>query len=220
MTGRRRILASLAAGLGPWRPGRAAAPKRPIVPRLAPPPEGGPPFGFSILKTGGGGLPNWESIPDPDYPGTFVLAQRSDDPTEYRLPLAIYNSFSAADVDVSVRFKLVSGTIDQAGGIAIRLADADNYYVARASAAENNLTFYRIVNGHRHDIAGADAAVALPVWHTIGIRAEGNRFALSFDGKTLFNATESTFARAGNVALWTAADSVVWFSALSMQALG
>ena len=40
----------------------------------------------------------------------------------------------AADVDLSVRFKPVSGRVDQACGLIIRAADARNYYIARSNA--------------------------------------------------------------------------------------
>jgi hypothetical protein len=42
-----------------------------------------------------------------------------------------------------VRFKAVAGRIDRAGGIAVRLIDADNYYVLRADVLEDNVNFYR-----------------------------------------------------------------------------
>jgi hypothetical protein len=197
MVGRRPILATAAALLAAGGPARGAPP---LVVRLTPSPGGGPPDGFSILKTGGGGLPDWASIPDPDRPGEFVLAQSSADTTDYRFPLAIYNRFSAADVDVSVRFKAVAGSVDRAGGIAVRLKDEDNYYVVRANALEDNVNFYRIVKGARREI-------------------QGDRFAISFNGKTLFTATDSIFTAAGKVALWTKADSVTWFSGLSLQKL-
>lgn len=216
MVGRRPILASGAALFAAGGPARGAPP---LVVPLTPSPGGGPPDGFSILKTGGGGLPDWASIPDPDRPGEFVLAQRSADTTDYRFPLAIYNRFSAADVDVSIRFKAVAGRVDRAGGIAVRLKDADNYYVVRANALEDNVNFYRVVNGHRREIQGAAAKVSSGVWHTLGLRAEGNRFAISFNGKNLFTATDSSFPAAGKVALWTKADSVTWFSGLSLQGL-
>ena len=216
MMGRRQMLASAAACLAGSGAARGASPLIvPFIPSLG----GGPADGFSILKTGQGGLPNWETIPDPDRPGEFVMAQRSDDPTDYRYPLAIYNRFSAADVDVSVRFKAVEGRVDRAGGLAIRLKDADNYYVVRANALEDNVNFYRVVNGHRHEIQGASAKVSSGVWHTLSLHAEGNRFTVGFNGKTLFTAIDNFFANPGKVALWTKADSVTWFSGLSLQDL-
>jgi hypothetical protein len=41
----------------------------------------------------------------------------------------------------------LAGKVDQAGGVAVRLQDADNYYVARANALEDNVRFDRVVAG-------------------------------------------------------------------------
>ena len=68
-------------------------------------------------------------------PGGRVLAQTSADQTDYRFPLAIYDGVTAKDVEVTVRFKPSAGRIDRAGGIAVRLTDADNYYVASRQCA-------------------------------------------------------------------------------------
>jgi hypothetical protein len=214
MTTRRQILASVAACTAP---DTAATPKGPLIVPFAPSPGGGPLDGFSIALTGGGRLPDWAAMPDPDQPGAFVFAQSSTDPTDYRFPLAIYNRFFAAVVDVSVRFKAVAGSVDWAAGIAIRLTDPTRYYGVRANALEDNVNFYRVGTGGRRKIQGADTKVPSSVWHTPGLRAEGDRFAVSFNGKTLFTATDRTIAGPGKVALWTKADSVTWFAGLSLQ---
>jgi hypothetical protein len=148
-----------------------------------------------------------------------AIEQSSTDRTDYRFPLAIHDSLSAANVDVELRFKAVGGKIDQAGGIAVRLADADNYYVARANALEDNIRFYRVVNGRRERLQGADLRVTANEWHTFGLCAEGERFTVSYDGKTLFSVTDNTFSEAGGVALWTKADSVMRFDQVRITPL-
>src|SRR6202035_5280060 len=112
-----------------------------------------------------------------------AIAQVSKDPTDYRFPLAVYQPISARNVDVVVRFKPVGGTVDQAGGIAVRLTTPDDYYVVRANALEDNVRFYRVVSGRRQQIQGANLKVAANQWHMLGLRAEGDRFSVSFDGK-------------------------------------
>jgi hypothetical protein len=148
-----------------------------------------------------------------------VIAQTSTDQTDYRFPLAIYDKLSATNLDVRVRFKAVGGRIDRAGGIAIRLADPNNYYVVRANALEDNVNFYHVVKGVRREIRGASAKVASDVWQTLGIKAEGQEFTISFNGKFLFAVQDRTFTNAGRVALWTKADSVTRFDGLAMTAL-
>jgi hypothetical protein len=148
-----------------------------------------------------------------------AIEQSSTDRTDYRFPLAIHDSLSAANLTVELRFKAVGGKVDQAGGIAVRLEDADNYYVARANALEDNVRFYRVVQGRREQLAGADLRVTANEWHTLGLRAEGERFTVSYDGKTLFSASDSTFTEAGGVALWTKADSITRFDQVKITPL-
>jgi hypothetical protein len=177
------------------------------------------PPGFEFTLTGGGPISAWKVVADPTAAAQKAIAQTSQDRTDYRFPLAVYQPFTAKDVDVTVHFKPVEGKVDQAGGIAVRLASPDNYYVVRANALEDNVRFYRVVNGRRQQIQGADVKVAPSQWHTLGLRAEGNRFTVSFDGKPLYTTEDGAFANAGKVALWTKADSVTHFDAISITPL-
>ena len=178
-----------------------------------------PPANFTFARTGRGGEGKWTVVEDPTASAGRAIEQSSTDRTDYRFPLAIHDSLSVANVDVELRFKAVGGEIDQAGGIAVRLEDADNYYVARANALEDNVRFYRVVNGRREQLQGADLRVTANEWHTLGLRAEGERFTVSYDGKTLFSAIDKTFANAGGVALWTKADSVTRFDLVKITTL-
>jgi hypothetical protein len=177
------------------------------------------PPGFEFTLTGGGPVSAWKVVADPTATAQKAIAQTSQDRTDYRFPLAVYLPLSTQNVDVTVHFKPVSGEVDQAGGIAVRFADRDNYYVARANALEDNVRFYRVVNGRRHQIQGANLKVASNEWHTLGLRAEGSRFTVSFDGKPLYTAEDGTFSASGRVALWTKADSVTHFDAISITPL-
>jgi hypothetical protein len=186
---------------------------------LAPAQPGGVPVGFQVARTGKGAPPAWSVVGDSDVPSGQLLAQTSTDQTDYRFPLAIFDGIAAANVEVTVRFKAVAGRIDRAGGIAVRLTDADNYYVVRANALEDNVNFYRVVDGGRRKIAGVLTKVASDVWHALGLKAEADTFTISFNGTVLFTATDRTFTDVGRVALWTKADSVTHFDALSIRRL-
>jgi hypothetical protein len=176
-----------------------------------------PNFGFA--RTGEGPISAWKVVADPTATAQKAIAQTSTDRTDYRFPLAVYEPLSAANVEISVHFKPVAGEVDQAGGIAVRLAGPDDYYVVRANALEDNVRFYRVVHGRRQQLQGANLKVAPNQWHTLGLRAEGERFTVSFDGKPLFTAEDKTFANPGKVALWTKADSVTHFDAISITPL-
>jgi glycosyl hydrolase family 59 (putative galactocerebrosidase) len=182
-------------------------------------PTGTAPPGFTFSRTGNGGAAEWRVIADPTASEQKAIAQVSTDTTNYRFPLAVYQPVSAKNVDVVVRFKSVAGTIDQAGGIAIRLTGPDDYYVVRANALEDNVNFYRVVKGRRSQIKGFDTKVATAQWHTLGLRAEGERFTVNFDGKKLFAVEDKTIADAGKVALWTKADSVTHFDTIGITPL-
>ena len=62
----------------------------------------------------------------------------------------------------------------------------------------------------------ASTQIAANQWHTLGLRADGDRFTVWFDGNALFTAEDKTFADPGNVALWTKSDSVTHFDTISM----
>lgn len=180
---------------------------------------GAPPADFEFGRTGSGAAGVWSVVRDDTADGGLALEQQSQDRTDFRFPLAIYKPASAKNVDVQVRFKAMAGRIDRAGGIALRLASANDYYVVRANALEDNVRFYRVVKGNREQLGTADVKVASNMWHALGLRAEGSRFTISFNGKTLYAVTDRTFDAAGKVALWTKADSVTRFDRLEINTI-
>ncbi len=187
------------------------------------------PPGFSTALTGGGGPGAWVVLQDPVGPSaTKVLVQRSADSTSYRFPLCIADTFSAADLDLSVRFAPISGTIDRAAGLVWRYRDAENYYVARANALEGNVVLYKVERGKRSDLKPTDAGlfaygvkteVPSGAWSELRVTARGTRFAVWLNGKHLFDVEDATFPGPGRVGLWTKADSVTAFDDLRAASL-
>jgi hypothetical protein len=114
-----------------------------------------------------------------------------------------------------VKFKPVAGKEDQAGGVIWRCKDADNYYIARANALEDNVTIYRTIGGRRVSFKSVDTNVASGVWHTLRVDFAGNKFTVTFDGKAVIEATDENFKDAGKVGVWTKADSVTLFDDFS-----
>ncbi len=217
---RHKLAIFIAAALGGTLvTGIAAAQKSPTQIDIAAMPPGAAPPGFTFWRTGNGAAAEWQVVADPSAGAKKAIAQTSKDTTDYRFPLAVFQQISAKDVDVAVRFKPLAGTVDQAGGIAVRLTTPDDYYVVRANALEDNVRFYRVVKGRRAEIKGSNTKVATNQWHTLGLRAEGEHFTVTFDGKMLFTAEDKTFPNAGKVALWTKADSVTHFDAISITPL-
>ena len=176
------------------------------------------PKNFESALTGQGQSGRWEVTEDGTADSGRALAQLNADSTDYRFPLAIYASVNAPDVEITTRFKPISGKVDQAGGLIVRFSDADNYYVARANALEDNVRFYRVVAGRRQELASANLRVAPRAWHTLTLRA-GDRFSVSFNGKLLHTTTDKTFTSPGKVGLWTKADSITHFDRIEIKTL-
>ena len=188
---------------------------------------GGPPTGFSFALTGKGKPGVWVIKTDGSSPGhRNVLAQTDADPTGYRFPLCIFDGVTAKDVDVTVKFKPVSGKGDQGAGVVWRYKDQDNYYIVRANALEGNVVLYKVENGKRTDLPlkgqgrtyGLKDKVASGQWGTLRVVARGNTFEVYHDGKKLYEVEDNTFADAGKVGLWTKADSIIYFDDLQITA--
>ncbi|MGB9364415.1 MAG: family 16 glycoside hydrolase [Xanthobacteraceae bacterium] len=180
---------------------------------------GAVPSDFEFARTGQGGPSQWVVVEDATATGSRAVEQSSTDRTDYRFPLAIYQPTVAKNVEVTLRFKPVAGRVDQAGGIAVRVTSPNDYYLVRANALEDNVRFYRIVKGRREQLASANTKVPSNQWHTLGLRAENDRFTVTFNGKTLHSTNDRTFTGAGRVALWTKSDSVTRFDQINIQVL-
>jgi hypothetical protein len=179
-----------------------------------------PPAGFSFGRTGGGRPGKWLVRTDPSAPaGDHVLAQVDTDGTDYRFPVAVADAPVLKDLRLEVRCKPVSGKVDEACGLVFRFQDADDYYVTRANATEDNVRLYHVVKGRRRQFAGWNGKVAAQTWHTLAVEARGDRFQVFYDGKPVIDAKDDTFKGAGKVGVWTKADSVTYFDALVVKPL-
>ncbi len=76
-----------------------------------------------------------------------MLAQLSQDREETRALLYIFEGDTYADFTFKTRFKIVSGEVEQMAGVAFRLQDEKNYYYVRANAKDQNVAFFRYVDG-------------------------------------------------------------------------
>jgi hypothetical protein len=131
--------------------------------------------------------------------------------------VAVLEDKKVADVDVSVRFRPVSGKEDASGGIVFRAKDGKNYLLVRANALENNFRLYSIVNGRRSTLASARVTEPkLGTWHTIRVVATGPKIRAYLDDVPLLDHEDKTFTD-GWVGLWTKADSVTEFADLEVS---
>lgn len=169
------------------------------------------PPGWTATKTGGG-TPKWTIEKDDSAPSKPNVLKQSGEAT---YPICFKDDTSLKDGFVEAQFKPVAGKEDQAGGVLWRCQDADNYYVARANALEDNVTIYKTIKGKRVSFKSVNAKVASGVWHTLRVDFAGNKFTVTFDGKKTIEATDDSFSEAGKVGVWTKADSVTLFDDFS-----
>jgi hypothetical protein len=128
-------------------------------------------------------------------------------------PRAMVNGLTFVDLTLRVRCRPEKGDIDRACGLMFRAKDSDNYYVTRANALEDNVRLYRVVNGDRQEFASADLKVTSGEWHMLEVTAQGSKLEVSWNGRTVIQANDTTFAK-GKIGLWTKADSVTAFDDL------
>jgi hypothetical protein len=177
------------------------------------------PAKFHAGRTGQGAESKWVVAADASAPSKpNVVAQTSTDATDYRFPLLIADEGSFQDLELSVKFKAVTGEVDRAAGLVFRLRDANNYYIVRANALEDNYRLYRVVAGNRRQFAGANFKVTPGEWHELRVECIGNKILCYYDGAKKIEATDDTFKEAGKVGLWTKADSVTYFDDLKVVA--
>jgi hypothetical protein len=183
---------------------------------------GQPPKGFEFGHTAKVGSPGkW--VVQAEGPDKY-LAQLDADRTGSRFPVAVVTDVRTADVDLSVRFKPVSGQVDQAAGLVWRYQDENNYYIVRANARENNVVLYKVQNGRRTDLPlkgegrtyGKPSKVPTGQWGTLRVVARGPIFEVYHDGRKLYEVEDTTFSQAGKVGVWTKADSVTYFDDLTV----
>jgi hypothetical protein len=144
--------------------------------------------------------------------GKKVLVQRA---TRNDFNVLVSPAGPYTDVDVSMKFKPISGREDASGGIVFRFADG-RYYVVRANALEDNFRLYTYDHGRRQ-IAGASVkAPALGQWHAVRVVAVGEHIQAWLDGKLLLDQRDGHF-KSGRVGLWTKADSITAFADLTVR---
>ena len=108
------------------------------------------------------------------------------------------------------QFKLTTAAMVTAARGAVAAAE-----MARANALEDNVTIYHTVNGQRTEKKRANMNVATNQWHTIRVEFQGTHFVVRLDGKDALAWDDDTFKDAGNVGVWTKADSVTLFDDFS-----
>ncbi len=118
--------------------------------------------------------------------------------------------------EISVKFKANSGMLDQGGGLMWRVKDKGNYYIARFNPLEDNLTFYKVIDGDRIQLASTTITLSKG-WHTIKVVQNDNHFTGYLDGKKVLEKKDDSILYSGGVGLWTKADAKTSFDDLHIK---
>ena len=134
------------------------------------------PAGWTATKTGSGD-PKWTVEKDDNAPSKPNVLKQSGEVPGPSFPLCIKDAPMLKDGFVEVKLKSVSGKGDQAAGVIWRCADADNYYICRPNALEDNVVLYKVEKGKRKSLDivgrkggyGVEEKVAPQTWHTLRV---------------------------------------------------
>jgi hypothetical protein len=153
------------------------------------------------------------------FSGSWIVRAEADAPSKPNALCQVGNAEFPAialgpgvygDLTVTMRFKPISGNVDQAAGVISRVQDKDNYYIIRANVLETNVNLYKYAGGRRSGIKDGRATVANGRWQELRLEVSGDRLRGYLDGRLVVEATDATY-KAGRVGLWTKADSVTCF---------
>jgi len=113
--------------------------------------------------------------------------------------------------EITVRFEGISGRIDQGAGILFNLKPNGDYLTIRANCLENNLVLWKFEKGKRSSVKWVrDTPTPSRQWHELKVRIDGAKVEGWLDGKRYLEHTLPEPV-AGRIALWSKADSHVYF---------
>ena len=116
------------------------------------------------------------------------------------------------DGEISMRFRLLEGLLDQCAGILFNLKQNGDYWTVRFNDKEDNLVLWTFNKGKRSFVKKNVHDVPLPMqeWHSITVKVKGTALEAYLDDEKLI---EYTLANpvSGKVGVWSKTDSVSAF---------
>jgi Protein of unknown function (DUF4079)/Domain of Unknown Function (DUF1080) len=132
-------------------------------------------------------------------------------------PLLIFQQPVFGNFEYSAEFMIEAGKEDRYAGLAFRIVDENNYYVVRASASEQSVTFSRFNNGARQILQTFPIKVAFQQWQTLKVMAQDTEFKLLLNDQPV-GAIRDIGWKTGKVGLGTKSDSVTQFRNITAKA--
>jgi hypothetical protein len=116
------------------------------------------------------------------------------------------------DGDISIRFKIVAGQLDQCAGILFNLKPNGDYLTVRFNGMEDNVVLWTFYKGVRKFVKRGTENVPLQknVWQTLLISVHGTNLQASLNGKHLLDYTLAE-AVSGKIGVWSKTDSVIYY---------
>ena len=131
----------------------------------------------------------------------------------FYFPLAIAKESYLKEGVLSLQVKPVSGSIDQAGGLAFGIRNVGNYFVFRVNTLEDNVILFEFLNNKRLKRASAPAKLSAGQWYHLKVEFSGRRCQCYLDNVPVIDYTAER-PLDGYVGLWTKADAVTHFADL------
>ena len=114
--------------------------------------------------------------------------------------------------EISMRFKLIEGALDQCAGILFNLKPNGGYLTVRFNGKEDNLVLWTFNKGTRKFVkkGSEDMPLQMKQWHTMKIVVQGTKLEGYLNGKLLLNYTLAEPV-SGKIGVWSKTDSVSYF---------
>jgi hypothetical protein len=114
--------------------------------------------------------------------------------------------------EISMRFKIVAGQLDECAGILFNLKPNGDYLTVRFNGMEDNVVLWTFNKGTRKFVKrlGGNFPLAKNQWHTLTISVQGTALRATLNGKQLDDFT-LTEAVSGKVGVWSKTDSVIYY---------
>jgi 3-keto-disaccharide hydrolase len=116
------------------------------------------------------------------------------------------------DGEISIRFKLISGKLDQCAGILFNLKPNGDYLTVRFNGKEDNLVLWTFSKGKRSFVKRGteNMPLAMNQWHAMKITVNGQKLEGYLNGKLLlqYDLAEPV---TGKIGVWSKTDSVSYF---------
>jgi hypothetical protein len=116
------------------------------------------------------------------------------------------------DGEISMRFKLIGGALDQCAGILFNLKPNGDYLTVRFNGKEDNLVLWTFDKGKRSFVKKGvkDVHIDFNTWHTMKIAVHGTQLEGYLDNEKLLDYTLAAPV-SGKVGVWSKTDSISEF---------